>query len=115
MSLEPTSLTLPIPFLSVKVICFLVVSSSFQPDCLYSTERECFLNLGKPFFPLIFFLQLSKNLAILDQARSADDCLALEFNSLAKLYSLAIMRQYLFTQILHQKKLIGEWIAEVVV
>lgn len=42
-----------------------------------------------------FFLQLSKNLEIADQARSAEDCLAVEFKLLAKLYSLAKMRQYL--------------------
>ncbi len=86
-------------------MCFLVVSSSFQPDCLYATERECFLNLGNPIppsFPPLArgvrgdFLQLSKKRLIALQARSADDCLAVEFNSLAKLYSLAMTRQYLF-------------------
>ena len=76
-------------------MCFLVCLSSFHPDCLYSTEREYFLNLGKPFLPGLFFLQLSKNLAIDDQARSADDCLAVEFNLLAKGNSLARIRQYL--------------------
>lgn len=34
---------------SVKVIG-LQSFDSFQPDCLYSTERECFLNRGYPFF-----------------------------------------------------------------
>ena len=83
-------------------MCFLVLESNFQPDFLYSTERECFLNLGYPFLPGICFLQFSKNLDIADQARSADDCLAVEFSREAKSNSLAttaeyLLRSYLFT------------------
>src|ERR687886_3015224 len=81
-------------FPSRKVIAFRL-GESFHPLVLYSTERQCFLNFGKPFLPDTFFLQLSKKRAIALQVRSAAACLAIELSSSAKGNSAASTAQYL--------------------
>ena len=52
-------------------------------------------NLGNPFLPGIFFLQLSKNLVMPVQQRSAEACLAVELSLFAKGNSFASLAVYL--------------------
>src|SRR4028118_739983 len=82
------------PCLSVKVIDLRSVQK-FHPEVLYSTDLQSFCNLGNPFLPGIFFLQLSSNREIAAHVRSVALCLAIECSRSAKSNSMAKTLVYL--------------------